>query len=128
MGHRERISRLSERESALLDERTPASASAFARAEKVLAGGVASSYQARAPWPIYLSHGEGQRVWDVDGNEYFDFHMASRRQWGGGSTSLRGSESTPLCSSRPTQIDASSAMRLLFDSHESLSYEAPDLL
>src|SRR5206468_1652256 len=24
--------------------------------------------------PIYLSHGEGSRVWDVDGNEYVDFH------------------------------------------------------
>lgn len=74
MGQAEQIRRLSERESALLDERTPASAAAFARAEQVLAGGVASSYQARSPWPIYVSHGEGQRVWDVDGNEYFDFH------------------------------------------------------
>ncbi len=71
---RELIRSLSERESAALDKRTPASAAALGRAEKVLAGGVASSYQARKPWPIYLSHGEGQRVWDVDGNEYLDFH------------------------------------------------------
>jgi glutamate-1-semialdehyde 2,1-aminomutase len=46
----------------------------FRRAERVLAGGVTSSFQARRPWPIYLSHGEGQRVWDVDGNEFFDLH------------------------------------------------------
>ena len=28
----------------------------------------------RAPWPIYLERGEGPRVWDVDGNEMWDFH------------------------------------------------------
>ena len=28
----------------------------------------------RDPWPIYLSHGLGSRVWDVDGNEMIDFH------------------------------------------------------
>ncbi len=28
----------------------------------------------REPWPIYLTRGEGQRVWDVDGTEYYDFH------------------------------------------------------
>ena len=74
MANHEQIRSLSARESAALNDRTPASAVAFGRAEKVLAGGVASSYQAREPWPIYLSHGEGQRVWDVDGNGYFDFH------------------------------------------------------
>jgi glutamate-1-semialdehyde 2,1-aminomutase len=35
---------------------------------------VASSYQLRDPWPIYLEGGEGCKVWDVDGNERFDFH------------------------------------------------------
>src|SRR4029077_8647228 len=38
------------------------------------AGGVACVYQLRDPWPIYLERGEGERVWDVDGNEYVDFH------------------------------------------------------
>ena len=46
----------------------------YERARKTLAGGVASSYQLRDPWPIYLERGEGERVWDVDGNEYVDFH------------------------------------------------------
>ncbi|HEY7731511.1 MAG TPA: aspartate aminotransferase family protein, partial [Gaiellaceae bacterium] len=46
----------------------------FERARRSLSGGVASSYQVREPWPIYLTHGEGQRVWDVDGTEYLDFH------------------------------------------------------
>jgi 4-aminobutyrate aminotransferase-like enzyme len=71
---RRRIRQLSERESAALDERTGGSAAMFRRARRVLAGGVASSFQAREPWPIYLTRGEGQRVWDVDGNEFFDFH------------------------------------------------------
>ena len=26
------------------------------------------------PWPLYLTRGDGARVWDVDGNEYLDFH------------------------------------------------------
>jgi len=46
----------------------------FERARVALAGGVASSYQLREPWPIYIERGEGARVWDVDGNEMLDFH------------------------------------------------------
>src|SRR4051795_5923934 len=71
---RERIRELTERENALLNERTPRSGEMFRRADAVLAGGVASSYQLREPWPIYLERGEGPRVWDVDGNEALDFH------------------------------------------------------
>src|SRR4051795_1077308 len=71
---RRRIRDLTERENALLDERTPRSGEMFRRADAVLAGGVASSYQLREPWPIYLERGSGPRVWDVDGNEMLDFH------------------------------------------------------
>ena len=46
----------------------------FKRANKVLSAGVASSYQLRDPWPIYLERGVGPKVWDVDGNEMWDFH------------------------------------------------------
>ena len=46
----------------------------YARAQVHLSGGVASSYQLRDPWPIYLERGSGPRVWDVDGNEMWDFH------------------------------------------------------
>jgi glutamate-1-semialdehyde 2,1-aminomutase len=68
------ISELRARESARLDERTPQSAHLFERARRSLAAGVPSHYHARDPWPIYLSHGQGARVWDVDGNEYLDYH------------------------------------------------------
>ena len=71
---RGRVRELIERESAALDERTQASRALWERARKTLAGGVASTYQSREPWPIYLERGEGERVWDVDGNEYVDFH------------------------------------------------------
>ena len=46
----------------------------YERARRTLSGGVASSYQLRDPWPIYLVSGEGPRVTDVDGNSYWDFH------------------------------------------------------
>jgi len=71
---RARISELTQRETAALDARTQGSREFYARARKSLVGGVASSYQSRDPWPIYLSHGKGANVWDIDGNEYLDFH------------------------------------------------------
>jgi glutamate-1-semialdehyde 2,1-aminomutase len=71
---RERIRELTEREERRLDERTAASRETYERARRHLSGGVASSYQLRDPWPIYLERGEGPKVWDVDGNEMWDFH------------------------------------------------------
>ncbi|HSS72402.1 MAG TPA: aspartate aminotransferase family protein [Gaiellaceae bacterium] len=71
---RGRVRELIEGESAALNERTQASRAMWERARKTLVGGVASSYQLRDPWPIYLERGEGERVRDVDGNEYVDFH------------------------------------------------------
>jgi glutamate-1-semialdehyde 2,1-aminomutase len=71
---RARLRELTEREAATLNERTPKSRAMYERARQALAGGVASSYQLREPWPIYLERGKGARVWDVDGNEMLDFH------------------------------------------------------
>ncbi|HSJ51879.1 MAG TPA: aspartate aminotransferase family protein, partial [Actinomycetota bacterium] len=39
-----------------------------------LPGGVSSSWQMWPPHPIYVTRGEGSRIWDLDGNEYVDFH------------------------------------------------------
>src|SRR6202022_2700485 len=36
--------------------------------------GVPSSFQDAAPQPVFIDRGLGSRVWDVDGNEYVDFH------------------------------------------------------
>jgi glutamate-1-semialdehyde 2,1-aminomutase len=71
---RRRIDELVDRELAELNGRTAGSASMYRRARESLSGGVASSYQLRDPWPIYLVDGDGARVRDVDGNEYWDFH------------------------------------------------------
>ena len=69
-----RIEDLTEKETARLNERTPKSGEMFARARSSMVNGVPSSYQVRAPWPIYLDSGLGSHVWDVDGNEMIDFH------------------------------------------------------
>ncbi len=71
---RERVRSMIDREAARLDERTRASAALYSRARRSLSGGVASSYQARDPFPIYLTTGSGPIVNDVDGNRMWDFH------------------------------------------------------
>src|SRR4051794_4750592 len=71
---RARLSELIERERGKLLARTEGSQRYYERALAVMPRGVPSSFQAADPRPIYLSHGEGARVWDVDGNEYLDFH------------------------------------------------------
>jgi glutamate-1-semialdehyde 2,1-aminomutase len=57
-----------------LIERTAASAALYQRAVKSMPMGVASSFQAADPYPIYLARGQGSSVWDVDGHQYRDFH------------------------------------------------------
>ena len=54
--------------------RQPESARMAVRARGSLAGGVTSSWQITAPQPVWLSHGRGSKVYDVDGNEYVDLH------------------------------------------------------
>jgi glutamate-1-semialdehyde 2,1-aminomutase len=69
-----RVAELTAIEEKRLNERTQMSGKMYERARKTMTGGVASSYQLRDPWPIYLKEGQGSRVWDVDGNEMVDFH------------------------------------------------------
>src|SRR5215213_2410938 len=71
---RGRVAELTEREQKKLDARTTKSGVMYERARRSLSGGVASSYQVRDPWPIYLENGRGSKVWDVDGTEMVDFH------------------------------------------------------
>ena len=70
----ERVEELTRVELETLNARTQRSAATYERARQSLSGGVASSYQLRDPWPIYLVSGEGPTVTDVDGNRYWDFH------------------------------------------------------
>jgi glutamate-1-semialdehyde 2,1-aminomutase len=54
--------------------RQPESRRMASRAGHALAGGVTSSWQITSPQPVWLSHGEGSKIYDVDGNEYVDLH------------------------------------------------------
>jgi glutamate-1-semialdehyde 2,1-aminomutase len=53
---------------------TQASERLYQRATKSLPDGVVSNFQTGDPYPVYLRHGKGSKVWDVDDNEYTDFH------------------------------------------------------
>ena len=55
-------------------ERQPQSGRLATQARRSLAGGATSSWQITAPQPVWLSHGSGSKVYDVDGNEYVDLH------------------------------------------------------
>ena len=50
----------------------------LARAERIIPLGSQTFSKSRVQFPVgaaplYLTHGKGARVWDVDGNEYIDF-------------------------------------------------------
>jgi glutamate-1-semialdehyde 2,1-aminomutase len=70
----ENAARIAREETAALVARTPGSRALHERASKHLPYGVASTFHANDPYPIYLERGQGARVWDVDGTEYLDFH------------------------------------------------------
>lgn len=69
-----RAGEIADREMKRLADRSPESERLYQRALKSLPNGVASNFQAGDPYPIYLDHASGSRVWDVDGTEYVDFH------------------------------------------------------
>ena len=71
----DRIDTLIEEEEAKLEPKHRASIAYREVAERTIAGGVASSWQAAPPHAIYIDHGLGNRLWDIDGNEYLDFHL-----------------------------------------------------
>jgi glutamate-1-semialdehyde 2,1-aminomutase len=71
---RRRVAELTEQQREVFVARTPKSGAYFERARKVMPKGVPSSFQENDPWPVYIERGRGAQVWDVDGNEYIDFH------------------------------------------------------
>ena len=71
----ERIDQLIASEEAALEPKHRASIEYRAVAERTTAGGVASSWQDSPPHAIYIDRGRGNRLWDVDGNQYIDFHL-----------------------------------------------------
>jgi glutamate-1-semialdehyde 2,1-aminomutase len=63
-----------ERESEVFLARQPRSRELIAHARTCLAGGATSNWQIADPQAVWLSHGKGSKIYDVDGAEYSDFH------------------------------------------------------
>jgi glutamate-1-semialdehyde 2,1-aminomutase len=68
------VQELTKRETEALDRKHAKSLAYRDEASRRLPGGVSSSWQSWPPHPIYVDRGKGSRVWDIDGNEYVDFH------------------------------------------------------
>ncbi len=57
-------------------ERTRRSAALAQQAGKLLPRGSEHSLAPAAPYALFMDHGKGSRVWDVDGNEYVDYILS----------------------------------------------------
>jgi len=73
-GARPDLNRIIAEQEEIFVRRQPGSRELASRASGALVGGVVSSWQITAPQPVWLSHGLGSKVYDVDGNEYVDLH------------------------------------------------------
>ena len=52
----------------------PKSKAAYEAAQKVFAMGVGSQVQSFGrPHPLYMTHGQGSKLYDLDGNEFTDY-------------------------------------------------------
>jgi glutamate-1-semialdehyde 2,1-aminomutase len=69
-----RVKELTAREEDRFRKARPRSHKLWNEAREVMPRGVPSSFQDAAPQPVFVERGKGSRVWDVDGNEYVDFH------------------------------------------------------
>lgn len=73
---RSRVESIRQREEAAYRARSPRSAALYERARRALPLGVASTFQAYDPYPLFMTDAHGSRISDADGNEYIDFDMA----------------------------------------------------
>ncbi|HJO05117.1 MAG TPA: aspartate aminotransferase family protein [Acidobacteriota bacterium] len=69
-----RLAELVEEQERIFVERQPQSGALSARALQSLAGGATSSWMIARPQTVWISHGSGSKIYDVDGNEYVDLH------------------------------------------------------
>src|SRR4051812_38793950 len=70
----DRIGQLIADEEQVFLRRQPRSTELIAQAREHLAGGATSNWQIAQPQAVWMSHGEGSKVYDVDGKEYVDMH------------------------------------------------------
>ncbi len=69
-----RVAELTEREERQFLASRQRSRELWQEATRSMPRGVPSSFQDTPPQPVFIDHGDGSHVWDVDGNEYVDFH------------------------------------------------------
>ncbi len=69
-----RVAELTRREEQEFLAKRQKSRELWQQATKAMPRGVPSSFQDTPPQPVFIDRGQGSRVWDVDGNEYADFH------------------------------------------------------
>ncbi|MGO8877752.1 MAG: aspartate aminotransferase family protein [Acidimicrobiales bacterium] len=69
-----RLDALVAEQEAIFVARQPNSRALTERAVRSLAGGVTSSWQITRPQAVWISHGSGSKIYDVDGTEYVDLH------------------------------------------------------
>jgi glutamate-1-semialdehyde 2,1-aminomutase len=70
----ERLEAVIAEQEKLFVDRQPRSWEMSRRAVRALAGGVTSSWQITKPQAVWISHGAGSKIYDVDGTEYVDMH------------------------------------------------------
>src|SRR5664279_4851990 len=76
-GQRDRLARMRQREDEAFSARVPRSLEHGRAAGQVMPNGVPMAWMAglfRTP-PVWVSHGQGARFTDVDGNSYLDFNV-----------------------------------------------------
>jgi glutamate-1-semialdehyde 2,1-aminomutase len=69
-----RVTELTGREEERFRAKRHRSDELWKEAKQFVPRGVPSSFQDAAPQPVFVDRGQGSHVWDVDGNEYVDFH------------------------------------------------------
>lgn len=71
---KDRLQQLVEEQERIFVERQPKSAELTEQATSSLAGGATSSWQIARPQMVWITRGEGSKVYDVDGRDYVDLH------------------------------------------------------
>jgi glutamate-1-semialdehyde 2,1-aminomutase len=90
----------------------------YEAARRVIAGGVTSAIRAgELPHPLYFDHGEGARLWDVDGNEFIDYAL-------GYGPLILGHSPAPVRRALHDQVDRA----LTFGAQHRLELEVANLL
>ena len=76
MINRDRLAALNLREQEIFANRNPKSKAAFENADHLF-GKVPMTWMNKKSggFPIYLARAKGNRIWDIDGNEYIDFAL-----------------------------------------------------